>query len=191
MSDQVVSALASLMDRWMAYQQQRMGGAFCQATEEWLSPCLGVTPQAGWQRWYPVRRSTAAVMDNLSVALEMTVHPDLAAFYGHWYSSCLLCSFKGLRVALIQPWNDADYEHLQENLIGHALMQRRLRLAPTFFLASTRHDAFIISLDNQTGEVLFEHLGHPARTVLAPNLVSFLQRLEPLPEPATSTTTAI
>lgn len=184
MSDQVVSALEALLVRWMACQQQRTGGPFCEVTDDWLSPCLGRTPQTGWQRWQLASRQPAADMDNLSRALEMTLHPDLAAFYGHWYSQCLSCSFKGLRLALIQPWNDADYEHLQENLIGHALMQRRLRLPPTFFLASTRHDAFIISLDNHSGEVLFEHLGHPARTVLAPDLVTFLRRLEPLPEPA-------
>ncbi len=168
------------MARWMSYQQQRAGGAFCEAKEAWLSPCLGPSPQAGRQRWYPVKRASAGSMDNLSSALELVVHPDLAAFYGHWFSHCLLCSFKGLGVTLIQPWNDVDYEHLQENLIGHALMLRRLKLPPTFFLASTRHESSVISLDNQSGEVLYEHLGHPRRVVLAPDLASFLQRLTPL-----------
>ena len=60
-------------------------------------------------------------------------------------------------------------------------MQRRLRLAATFFLAATRQDSHLISLDNQSGAVLLERVGRAENQVLAPDLATFLARLEPLP----------
>lgn len=63
--------------------------------------------------------------------------------------------------------NAADFERLQENLIGHALMQRRLRLRPTFFLAATRSDSHVISLDNASGEVCYERLGREQQLAIS------------------------
>ena len=84
------------------------------------------------------------------------------------------------RVELVQPWNEADFERLQENLIGHLLMLRRLKLPETLFLATTRNESQLISLLNATGEVVLEQLGQGPRLVLAPDLARFLDRLSPL-----------
>ena len=120
-------------------------------------------------------------MANVEAGLEMTLHEDLGSYFGHWYAGALAFSFKGLRVEPVLAWNASDFERLQENLIGHALMQRRLRLQPTFFLAATRLDSHVISLDNVSGEVCYERLGRgEGRQLLAPNLATFLARLEPL-----------
>ena len=119
-------------------------------------------------------------MENVATGLDMALHPDLSAFYGHWYAGALAFSFKGLRVEPVLAWNLDDFARLQENLIGHALMQRRLRLAPTFFLAATRQESHLVSLDNLSGAVLLERVGRAENQLLAPDLASFLARLEPL-----------
>ena len=119
-------------------------------------------------------------MENVATGLDMVLHPDLSSFYGHWYAGALAFSFKGLRVEPVLAWNLDDFARLQENLIGHALMQRRLRLAPTFFLAATRQESHLVSLDNLSGAVLLERVGRAENQLLAPDLASFLARLEPL-----------
>lgn len=173
MSDQVVSALDALMWRWSA----NPGFAEIALPEdyrEWASPCLLGT-DGGWRPW---RREMAGSMENLATALEMSLHPALSDFYCHWFSASLPCCFKGLYLALIQPWNEEDFARLQENLIGHLLMQRKLRLSETLFLASTRSDHHIISLDNRSGVVCYERVGSKERHLLAPSLDLFLTRLE-------------
>ena len=117
-------------------------------------------------------------MTNLATALEMELHPALSTFYCHWFSASLPCCFKGLYLALILPWNEEDFARLQENLIGHLLMQKKLRLPESLFLASTRSERHIISLDNRSGAICYELLGSKERTLLAPSLDSFLGRLE-------------
>ncbi|GAA4497111.1 hypothetical protein GCM10023095_13180 [Pseudaeromonas paramecii] len=122
-------------------------------------------------------------MANLESALNTRFHPAVAAFYGHWFSQPLQASFKGLSLTLLQPWNEADYERLQENLLAHWLMQRRLKLPESHFLATTRRDDRVISLDNLSGAVQLEQLGVGCVAVLATDLATFLNRLEPLVAP--------
>ncbi len=180
MSDQVVSALTALMARWVSYQCRRVGEVWCSSDPQWRSVCETGKQCAGLSAWRPVARPAAASMQNIADALGTTLHPALSAYYCHGFAGPMAFSFKGLRVELIQPWNDDDYLLLQENLIGHALMQRRLKLPATFFIAATRDDRYLISLDNHSGAVLFERVGQPGGTELAASLPAFLARLEPL-----------
>lgn len=173
MSDQVVSALDALMWRW-SVNPGFAGIVLPDDYREWPSPCL-VGHEGGWRPW---RREMAGSMTNLATALEMELHPALSTFYCHWFSASLPCCFKGLYLALIQPWNEEDFARLQENLIGHLLMQKKLRLPESLFLASTRSERHIISLDNRSGAICYELLGSKERTLLAPSLDSFLGRLE-------------
>lgn len=48
---------------------------------------------------------------------------------------------------------------LQENLIGHLIMKRRLKQTPTLFIAATESEQEIISLCNLSGEVILEQPG--------------------------------
>lgn len=180
MPDQVVSALSTLFTRWVRFQFQSGGLPARDFDAEWRSPC-----ETDWQdgptvHWQPCRREVAGSLANVATGLEVVLHPSLYGYYDHWFAGPLLFMFKGLRIELTLPWNEDDYLRLQENLIGHALMQRQLRLPLTFFVAATRSEQHIISLDNATGEVLYEALGKRERRVLAASLPLFLQRLEPL-----------
>lgn len=69
---------------------------------------------------------------------------------------------------------------VQENLIGHRVVQKRLKLSPTLFIATLESELEVISVCNLSGEVLKETLGTRKRTILSPSLASFLDQLEPV-----------
>ncbi len=180
MPDQVVSALSALLMRWVSFQLQSGGLPSRDFDADWRSPC-----EIAWQGganvlWQPSQRQVPGSLANIATGLDVELHPDLYGYYDYWFAGPLPFLFKGLRVELTLPWNEQDYLRLQENLIGHALMLRRLRLPLTFFIAATPSEHHLISLDNSSGEVLYETLGKRERRVLAPTLSHFLQRLEPL-----------
>lgn len=179
-ANQVIYELSQFITRWFDYQQQRGLSVLCPADEQRTSPCLYSFGDS--QYWKYVPREHPADLQAIASALGCPFHPDIDAFYGYGFGRCMNASFKGLNLSLIQPWNDEDFTHLQENLVAHVLMLKRLKLPVTLFLASlTFSEMRIISLDNQTGEVLVEQLGKKERWVIASNLADFLRQLSPLP----------
>jgi SecY interacting protein Syd len=116
----------------------------------------------------------------LERALETTIHDDIKAYYGAFWSGGLEATARDGHVSLILLWNPSDAERLVENLIGHALAKRRARSPLTVFFACTEPDSdLFLSVDNATGEVVLEAPGaKPLRTV-APSLTVFLRRLLP------------
>ena len=72
------------------------------------------------------------------------------------------------------------HKRVQENLIGHLLVQKRLKLSPTLFIATLDSELEVISVCNMSGEVIKETLGTRKRTTLSPSLASFLNSLKPV-----------
>ena len=58
-------------------------------------------------------------------------------------------------------------------------MKRRLRQRDTLFFAVTDEDDFVLSVLNETGEVVLERVGKEPQEILATDLTSFLQSLKP------------
>ena len=129
--------------------------------------------------WTPVLRKTPGDFKGIETALEMKIHPDAVSFFGRYWSDNLNAETKQGKLQLLQAWNEADFQRLQENLIGHLLMKRRLKQAESVFFALTDEDDFILSIDNVSGAVLLEQIGLVAKETLAPDLASFIDQLQP------------
>jgi SecY interacting protein Syd len=68
---------------------------------------------------------------------------------------------------------------LQENIIGHILMKKRLKQENTIFFGVTNEDDMILSINNETGAVWVERVGCKAHKKLADSLNDFIRQLTP------------
>lgn len=147
------------------------------------SPCTVRTGES-WVYWEPQAfpfkdKSLRKVATALDIELQPMIHP----FYTTQLAGDMKAQFQEHTLSLIQVWNEDDFIRLQENLIGHLVTQKRLKLSPTLFIATLDSDLEMISLCNLTGEIIVEKFGSKERQVLSPNLVSFIQELSPVIEP--------
>lgn len=150
----------------------------------WESPCHSHPATDGEQvAWRPVRQTQPGSFVEVEKALELKLNAQYCEFFRCYYSENLPATAAQGDCELLQVINPQDFERLQENLIGHVLMKRRLKQPETLFFGLTSDDELILTIDNQTGEVLLERVGKKATEVLAPDLISFIQSLSPrLPE---------
>jgi SecY interacting protein Syd len=146
---------------------------------DWPSECV-LERNQDVVLWQPVKRKHDADFSNVEKAMEITLHPDICTFFGSFYSGDMDARFEGEELTLIQVWNEDDFARLQENMIGHLLMQRRLKVKPSVFIAGIDSDIDVISVCNTSGEVIKETLGTSKRQVLASSLAEFLTKLEPV-----------
>lgn len=113
-------------------------------------------------------------------AFDIMVQPALHAFYTTQFAGDMPAQFADEKLTLLQTWSQDDFRRVQENLIGHLVMQKRLKLPPTLFIATQENELEVISVCNLSGEVIKETLGTRNRTVLAATLAEFLTQLNPL-----------
>lgn len=112
--------------------------------------------------------------------MDIVIQPALHAIYTTQFAGDMTACFAGQPLTLLQTWSEDDLQRVQENLIGHLVTQKRLKLSPTLFIATLDSELDVISVCNLSGEVIKETLGTRNRDVLAPSLADFLTRLEPL-----------
>lgn len=147
------------------------------------SPC--VKADDGYEvSWQPVVRSPMGGLSGVEKGIELRLHEDIVAFYGAQFSGDMAAKFHTvtsiIELDLLQVFNEDDVLRLQENILGHLVTQRRLKLKPTVFIAAMDSESEVVSVCNLTGEVILETLGKDKREVLAPNLEQFLAALQPV-----------
>lgn len=176
--EQTTQALHDFTARYCAIWQQECGHLpASEALYGVASPCIVETAN-GEIYWQPQPFTLARNLDAVERALEMQIQPALSAFYTTQFAADMNAQFADRAISLVQVWSEDDFVRVQENLIGHLVMKRRLKQTPTLFIATTTSELEVISLCNLSGEVILEQLGTKKREVLAPSLAEFITLLQ-------------
>ena len=180
MSEQVTAALDEFVIKYLMAAKTHPEMVLVEYDNEWPSDCYTASGNTGDRvTWQPVKRSGVVNFNDLENALDMKIHKDVISFYSAYWSDNLSAETSKGYLQLLQPWNQGDFERLQQNLVGHILMKRRLKQPETLFIALTDEDDFIITVDNTSGEVMLEQVGLLPKEVVAANLTVFIQSLQP------------
>ncbi|EKO3589927.1 SecY-interacting protein [Vibrio metschnikovii] len=179
MAHLVAAALRDFSQRYLqAYQQRHHHLPSSDELSHMPSPCIEQQSNNSVY-WQPVEREHSADLQAVEQGIELSLHSDIAPFYGSQYSGDLPATWRGHSLTLLQVWSDDDYLRLQENILGHLVMQRRLKQKPTIFIATTDDEMAVVSICNLTGNVIREMLGTDEREVLCADVADFLNQLEP------------
>lgn len=141
--------------------------------EEWTSPCIdkiNETTQAA--TWSP-KKKQGIDFSGLENAFEIEIHKDLYQFYGQYWSDHLTVSYQNDAYTLLFLWNKQDETQLLHNLVGHIEQKRRLKLPLSLFIGIATDDS-VITIKNETGEILKESWPKKEGAVIAPSLEVFL-----------------
>jgi SecY interacting protein Syd len=180
MNEQMTIALDEFVQRYVNTAKEHPEMLVVEYDKDWPSECHTNTGNTGDKvNWQPVKRSTMSSFKGLEQALDMKIHQDVISYYSAYWSDNLNAQSSKGNLQLLQPWNHDDFDRLQQNLVGHILMKRRLKQPETLFFALTDEDDFILTVDNTSGEVMLEQVGLKPKEVVAPNLAAFLQSLQP------------
>ena len=147
---------------------------------DWISTCQQNDLDEKNSHWRPVKSLVELSFENIESALEITLHKDIKIYFSTFFSDTIDADCEEGRLSLLFAWNEDDFQRLQENIIGHVLMKKRLKQENTIFFAVTDEEDLIISLHNETGEVWVERVGCKPHKKLADSLSEFVEQLTPV-----------
>ncbi|KDM90183.1 SecY-interacting protein [Photobacterium galatheae] len=180
MNHPVTAALADFSTRFMKVWSDEQASLPCSSDLVGLtSPCVA-SENRDTVFWQPVAREPVGELTAVEQGIELRLHSDIQAFYGSFFSGDMAARFQTLELDLLQAFSESDFQRLQENILGHLVTQRRLKLKPTVFIGVMAAENQVIAICNLTGNVVLETLGQPERELLAEDVASFLRQLEPV-----------
>ena len=179
MAENIITALDNFIDNFCILGEQQ-GGLAIEYDSDWQSECLQSHSEDGQMAlWKPTLQKVNNTFDSMANALEMEIDPQFEDLFTRYWSEHLDANTAQGNLTLLQVWNQDDFERLQQNLIGHVLMKRRLKQPETLFFAVTDQEDFIISVEQLSGHVVVEQVGKKPHITLADNLADFIETLTP------------
>ncbi len=192
-SEGLMSKITDIQDAWQKFVQSwtelanEKGFPIIESDSDWPSECefkdsgtdSGATGSAT-TRWKPVLIESPLSFDNVGEALDITVDEQYNVFFTSYFSDGLNARHEKGDIQFLQAWSIDDFERLQQNLIGHLLMKKKLKQEPTLFFAVTDEDDLNLVVKNSTGEVCLEYVGKEPHEVVAPDLTSFIEQCKPV-----------
>lgn len=177
---QTEQALARLIERWNShYSCENQDFPRVEHDAQWPSVCeFSDDIKDGQIAWQPVKNKEPGDFSNIEHALNMPLHEDIKTYYTQYWAGELALKHDKGPAFLLQLWNDDDFANLQENMIGHVLMKRRLRQKVTLFFGLTDEEELLLSLMNDTGEIWLESVGKEPHLKLADSMAEFIDMLE-------------
>ena len=172
------------LDHFIEVTLERYPKLWNEYDANWRSPCeIGVPLELAVNtaiEWRPKPRLDVDDFSGLEIAFETEIHPSIKEYFGSYWSGGLEATCNEGHVSLMFLWNEEDRDRLLDNLIGHALAQKRSHSPLSIFFACTEPaSAYYLAINNTTGEVQLELPGRkPIRTV-GSSLSDFLTRLTP------------
>ncbi|WP_434639057.1 SecY-interacting protein [Klebsiella sp. I138] len=180
MDYQTAEALRAFTQRYCdAWQQQCASLPRSEELYGVPSPCISAT-HGDAVFWQPQPFTAEQNISAVERALDIVVQQPIHSYYTTQFAGDMPARFAGETMTLLQTWSPDDFQRVQENLIGHLVVQKRLKLPPTLFIATLESELGVISVCNLSGEVLKETLGTRKRTTLSPSLSNFLDQLDPV-----------
>jgi len=187
-NENLVLTLKQFFEQYIGDHQQAHGCLpAIEQDDEWASPCEQLTSDKtqlteGEVYWQPIaiENSEELSFENVESALDFILHDDIKTYFTSFYSESLDARCDEGELSLLFAWNLNDFQRLQENIIGHILMKRRLKQQETVFFAVTDEEDMIISIENATGAVWVERVGCKPHKKLSDSLTQFISQLIPI-----------
>ena len=180
MTTDVIKSLDNFVANWLDLQQSKQIPLEIEYDEQWPSPAISLDkPERDVSIWSPRIQTENNTLQALNDGLEVLVNPQLEVYFTRYWSDNVNASTERGGLQLLFPWNQDDFVRLQQNLIAHVLMKRRLGQRDTLFFAVTDEEDFVLSILNDTGEVVLEQVGKEPKEVIAEDLHSFLRNIKP------------
>lgn len=180
MQSRIKTALSSFVEQYIKLYNGSGRQFSVECDDSWLSPCCTILDSSGTCEWTPTLQTENNSFEKLEQGMEMQIHQDFQDYFCTYWSDHLNARAARGDLQLLMVWNQDDFIRLQENLIAHLLMKRRLGQRDTLFFAQTEDENYILSVLNGTGEVVLEPVGQEPREVLAKDLAEFLSGLQPI-----------
>ncbi|RUO44369.1 SecY-interacting protein [Aliidiomarina taiwanensis] len=177
--NEVKAALTQAHRAYAGYYKSMGQQPTTEYVDGWQAPCYVGAPVEGFIAWHAVEQVPATDFSHVEQALQVPLHGSVKAFFSCYWAGDLDVVFQGHTFTLLQVQLPEDAERLQQNLIGHVMMKQRLKQPITLFIGVGTEEDLILTVNNETGSVGLEYVGKEPHELLASDLASFLERVEP------------
>lgn len=173
------ASLQQLLNRFIQqYQDKHDDFPKVEHDQQWPSDAeMDQVKDGQLSRWQPHIIKQPLSFANVEKALDMELHPSIKEYFALAYSDTIEAENEHGKLSLLFAWNEDDFERLQQNIIGHVLMKRRLRQQTSIFFAITDEEDINLVVNNNDGSVWIEPVGLEGSKKLAESLSEFLDNL--------------